>query len=329
MLVTCGAIIWFHVVPLSLMSFALAQTLALACSVLVVLLVMRKLAAFDFHPSWVVKWREGRAAIYSIFKQSLPYALTILLMFAYSRMDGVLLERIAGAAHADVYASGYRLLDACNMFGYLFATLLLPMFARMLKRKDNLEPLINLSFNLIWAGSITLSAAVFFARKELLTWMMPLRISEYRFEVLGLLIWAFVPVSVIYIFSTLLTAGQRLMKMNRFFVLGIGLDLILNLILIPKWQATGSALAAISTQVFISGAIVWLAFREFKLTFYPARLAAVIGFALFVIFGDYVLFGQSGISIGIKLVGAMFFGAIGLLIFRLINIRNLRKALSY
>jgi tripartite ATP-independent transporter DctM subunit len=48
-------------------------------------------------------------------------------MFAYTRLDAVLLERMAGPAHADVYASAFRLLEACNMLGYLFASLLLPM----------------------------------------------------------------------------------------------------------------------------------------------------------------------------------------------------------
>jgi hypothetical protein len=37
-----------------------------------------------------------------------------------------------GKIQSSIYASAYRLLDAANMIAYLFAGLLLPLFARML-----------------------------------------------------------------------------------------------------------------------------------------------------------------------------------------------------
>jgi len=328
MLLTCGAILWGHVMPLTLMSFALAQTLALLVTVVVVFIVLKRFADFSVRPSWVANWRAGRPALYSLFRQSLPYALVVLLMFAYTRLDAVLLERIAGAAHADVYAGGFRLLEACNMFGYLFASLLLPMFARLIKRKEPIEPLVSLSFKLIWAGSVTLSAAIFFAREELLHWMMPLRVSQYRFDVLGMLIWAFVPVSVTYIFSTLLTAKERMMAMNRFFLVGIAIDLALNLLLIPKWGAFGSATAAVATQVFISCAMVWLAVREFGFKPSARGLIQVIGFAAFILVSDLIIFEETALFWGVKFCLALGLGLVGLFGFQMVDLKKARRALQ-
>lgn len=324
MVITCGVLIWTNWLPFSLLNFALAQTLALLATVLVVFVLLRQRADFPVKPSWAANWRAGRPAVYSIFRQSLPYALVVLLMFAYTRLDAVLLERIAGAAHADVYASAFRLLDACNMFGYLFASLLLPMFARLLKQKESIRPLASMSFKLIWAGSVTLTAAIFFAREDLLLLMMPERANAYRYEVLGLLIWAFVPISTIHIFSTLLTAKERLMQMNRFFIFGVALDLALNLLLIPHWNALGSAFAALATQVFIATGTVWLCVKEFD--FVPSRkgLIQVAGFLLYILSFDCLLFLQTDFAWPLKFLTALAAGLLGLFLFRMIGIASLK-----
>jgi O-antigen/teichoic acid export membrane protein len=328
MLITCGAILWANVLPLTLMSFALAQTIALLSTVLVVFVVLRRLATFSVRPSWSENWRAGRPALLSLFRQSLPYALVVLLMFAYTRLDAVLLERLAGAAHADVYAGAFRLLEACNMFGYLFASLLLPMFARLIKLREPVAPLVSMSFKLIWAGSVTLTMAIFFAREDLLRWMMPLRASDYRFDVLGVLIWAFIPVSVTYIFSTLLTARQLMMKMNRFFLMGIAIDVALNLLLIPHWQAYGSAVAAVVTQVFISGAMVWLSIRAFGFRPRLGALIQIVGFAIFIGVSDFFIFEKTSMGWGLQFVVALSLGLVGLVLFQLVDLKKARKVIS-
>lgn len=324
MVLTCGVLIWTDWVPFSLLNFALAQTFALFATVVVVFVLLRQRADFKVKPSWAANWRAGRPAIYSMFRQSLPYALVVLLMFAYTRLDAVLLERMAGPAHADVYASAFRLLDACNMFGYLFASLLLPMFARLLKQKESIRPLTSMSFKLIWAGSVTLTAAIFFARQELLQLMMPERANEYRFAVLGMLIWAFVPISTTHIFSTLLTARERMMQMNRFFVVGVVLDLALNIALIPHWQALGSAFAAVATQVFIAGAMVWLCVREFS--FQPSRLGLIqtFGFLGFILAFDWLVFEHTDFNWPIKFVAALGAGLAGLFLFKMVGLASLK-----
>jgi O-antigen/teichoic acid export membrane protein len=325
MLLTCGAILWVNVVPLTLMSFALSQTLALAITAVVVFMVLRHKAVFPIRPSWAQNWRAGRPALLFLFRQSLPYALVILLMFAYTRLDAVLLERMSGEAHADVYAGAFRLLEACNMFGYLFASLLLPMFSRQLKQQESVRPLVSLSFKLIWAGSVTLASAIFFAREGLVHWMMPDRASLYRFDVLGVLIWAFVPVSVTYIFGTLLTAKALLMQMNRFFLVGIALDLTLNLFLIPHWQAFGAAVAALATQTFIAAAMIWLSVNAFDFKSSMRGMGQIVGFTSAVLLLHTSIFAIQSWHWGLQFAVSLVAGLVGLLVFRLIDLPKIKQ----
>jgi O-antigen/teichoic acid export membrane protein len=329
MLFTCGFVLWFNPFagPVTVEMFALAQTAALLPTALIVFALLRSKADFPIRPSWARNWRAGMPTVIYLFRKSFPYALVILLMFAYARLDAVVLERMLpdGKTHADVYAGAYRLLDACNMFGYLFASLLLPMFARLLKKEgpNGVRPLVSLSFKLIWAGSVTLASAIFFARSGLVHLMMPVKASDYRSDTLGILIWVFVPVCAIYIFSTLLTAHEKLMHMNRMFIIGIILDLSLNFLLIPKWQAYGSAVAALITHIFVASAMIWLCTRIFH--FRPSRTALlqIPGFALFTLGADWLVFHRVPVSWPFQFAIALAIGLAGTFLFRLFDLKKL------
>ncbi len=326
MLFTCGFVLWFRPKnwAFSIELFAWAQTFALAATAVISFFLIKKYRTdFSIWPSW--KWKRGKfpPQLIVLLKKSFPFALVILLMTAYTRLDAVLLERLLpdGKLHADVYAGAYRLLDAVNMLGYLFATLLLPMFAKLLGKpeKNDLRELVSLSFKMIWAGSITLAAAVFFARQDLVELMMPDRASVYRSDTLGVLIWVFVPVATTYIFSTLLTANENLMAMNRFFVLGLVLDVVLNLIFIPRFQAVGSAAATLGTQIFIAVAMVFLCIRQFKFRPSQKALFQTIGFAVFLLAADFFIFEKLKIGWPLKFSLALAAGMFGVFLFRILN----------
>ncbi len=335
MIATCGALLWVWQPdgPLRIEWFALAQTAALAVAVLTVFVLLRRLHPVPLKPSWAGNWKAGRASMVYLLRESAPYALVLVLMTAYTRLDAVLLERLLpdGAAHADVYAGAYRLLDAANMFGYLFAALLLPMFARLLRQNERGEavrPLVSLGFKLIWAGSITLASAVFWARQDLVQLMMPERASAYRWDTLGVLIWTFVPVSVTYIFSTLLTAAGRLMAMNRFFAVGLALGLALNLALIPAYKAQGSAWATLLTQSFIAAAMVYLCLKYYALKPGLKGLCQTGAFAVLVPAAQFLVYTSWDAAWPLRFVAALCCGLAGLFVLRLVDWRGVKRSLE-
>lgn len=271
MLIFCGAALWWHGqtqagTAFPVMWFALAQTLALVCTVAVVYGVLWSKSSLPLKPQLLTNLKTGWPVIRLLFRKSLPFAIVILLMSAYTRLDGILLERLLsdGAYHADVFAGGYRLLDALNMFGYLFASLLLPMFTRLIAKREPVWPLTLTGFQLIWVGSFTACVAIMSNSHDLIALMFPEKTDHfYRVEVCNVLIWCFLAVCVTYIFSTLLTAGEHLKAMNRIFVVGLLIDLVLDLTLIPHFQALGAAIAALSTQAFVALGMVWLSYQIF------------------------------------------------------------------
>ncbi|HRZ50121.1 MAG TPA: oligosaccharide flippase family protein, partial [Bacteroidales bacterium] len=131
--------------------FAICQTAAYLVTFLVALLVVMRKAAFRrFY------WNPTFARM--ILRNSFPYALLALLMMFYFRIDSVLLERLlpagTGSLQAGIYASAFRLLDAFLMIPYLFSVLLLPMFARMIRFRENPGQIISIAFPIILLFSV-------------------------------------------------------------------------------------------------------------------------------------------------------------------------------
>ncbi|MBZ0305252.1 MAG: hypothetical protein K8I82_04205, partial [Anaerolineae bacterium] len=117
--------------------FVLAQIVCYAAAIVLAMLVMRRIASVSFTPSLNIK------EVGAIVKKSIPYATLVFLMAVHTRADTVLIERLSGPDSKDnagIYAAGYRLLDVGNMFGIMFAGMLLPMFGRLLSQQNDIRP---------------------------------------------------------------------------------------------------------------------------------------------------------------------------------------------
>jgi len=263
MILVCGTLLY---VPAFKENFRIewfiyAQMAALLIATLTAYLIVRK-----HLPK--IKWRYNPLYLRIILRDSYPYALVLFLMTFYTKIDVVMIERILsdGRSEAGIYVSGYRLLDAVNMTGLLFASLLLPMFSRMLKLGEPIKPLFKLSVLLIWSIAIAVAANVWFFRNEISA-LLYVESTPYWGTVLGSLMLTYVAVSGIYILSTLITAKGQLKQMNGIFVMGIVINVLLNFFLISRDGALGAAVATIITQTFVllSQMILIRALFKFKL----------------------------------------------------------------
>lgn len=259
--------------PFPIIWFAWAQTLAYGITALVALaLVIRHMG--------VPRPRLDLPFIREVLRQSAPYALLVLLMTFYYRTDTVMIERLLpdGKLHAGIYAQGFRFFEAFNMLGFLLAGLLLPMFSRMLKYREDIGPLTGLATRLVLAGTIAVAViGSFYARA-----VMDLRYHEHTdlsAPAFAVLIWSFVAVCVTYVFGTLLTASGDLRTLNRMAAAGMVLNIALNSILIPRYQALGAACAGLTTQALMAIAQAVIAARRFHLRPGARHVLGTIGYA--------------------------------------------------
>jgi len=279
LILLCGFLLWYSPMraDFQISWFVYAQTLTLCLTLLVAYgIVGRYMAHWSFRFSWPLTLL--------LLKKSYPYALVIFLMLLYTRVDAFMIERLhmEGPYEAGLYATAYRLLDASNIFGLLFATLLLPMFSNMIKRGESLQPLLEMSFRLIWAGAFSLAIACIFFREPLMIYLYDSG-SVYTGNILAWLMLSFLSICGCYIYGTLLTANGNLGRMNQVFLLGVALNIGLNLWLIPRQGALGAAIATCFTQALVWIGQVILVDRLLGITFHRKLGLQIVGFSVSVI----------------------------------------------
>ena len=264
----CGWLLWGRATgtPFRIEWFVWAQTASYALAVVVAFVLVRRRTG-----RILVRWSPGFS--WNILRQSFPYALLILLMTFYYRTDTVMLERMLpnGALQAGIYAQAFRFFEALNMLGYLLAGLLLPMFSRMLRQGEDVAPLAGLAFRLVWVGTLWAALVGIAHAHE----VMALRYTEHvgaSAPVFAVLLACFMAVCTTYVFGTLLTAHGDLRALNMMAAAGMVVNIGLNVVLIPRYQAFGAAWASLITQVGTAVVQVVLATVRFGWRPAPAAL---------------------------------------------------------
>ncbi len=202
---------------------------------------------FVVKKSGALKLRLDKAFSASVLKQSFPYALLIFISMIAYRVDTVMLERMKGQHEAGIYAMSFRFFEAVNMIAYLFAVLLLPMFARMLKERQDVGPLVRQSFQVMFCGIFTVVVLCGFFGGEILRAFYD-SVHPDNIQMLLLLMLSALFFSLQYVFGTLITASGKMKPLIAVAMGGMLLNIALNSVLIPLGGAVSAAFCSAITQ---------------------------------------------------------------------------------
>jgi O-antigen/teichoic acid export membrane protein len=305
-ILVCGLLLWTEVIPteLSIPVFIIIQlggNLITGGAGTLVLL------------SRGIQWTKkvNTSLMKGIVARSAPFALLTFLMAAYYRIDGVMLERMLGREgdlQAGIYASAFRILDALNILGYMFGAILLPTISNLWGKGADLSGLFRTGMLAMLAISIP-SGVILICHRDALMELLYIAYTPVYGEVFGWLMAGFVLISGVYIMVTTLTGAGKLKPLNIISAVGLLVNVVLNLILIPRYLALGAAIATVSTQAlilvlhvliikkhlniltpvsffvrigtyaFLVGAVVWLSntlFSDYRISIIAAMVASVV-----------------------------------------------------
>lgn len=318
MIIICSVLLWGGVTHthFKIEWFVYAQTAAYLFTVLITFILV-------YSKADLLKLNFDRRYFIATLKKSYPYALLALFMIFYYRVDSVMLERMLpnGKEQAGIYAQGFRILDASAMFAFLFAVLLLPIFSRMIKQKESVNQLTFFSFLLLMVPVLAVTFASYFYKSELM-YLLYHQHVEISSAIFGVLILCLIGISSSYIFGTLLTARGNLRELNILAAGGVIMNIILNLILIPKYYAVGSAVASLITQTITAIIQILIAKKIFNFRINFKRIGVLVLFTISVF-----LISKYSLLIDLfwiyKFIGIVALSLILAFLFRLINLKVL------
>ncbi|MCR5550073.1 MAG: oligosaccharide flippase family protein [Bacteroidales bacterium] len=322
----CGMLLWGHITdkPFQIEWFVYCQTAAYLLSIAVALAIVLKKSKLR-----KLTWNKKLSLL--ILKKSLPFALLTLLMAFYNRIDSVMIERLLpvdiATTEAGIYASAFRLLDALVMIAYLFSVILLPLFSKMIKDKENIQPIVRTSFSFLYAFAIGATVVLVCYREPILAWLYEDHVEQSA-NVFALLIPCIIPIAFTYVFGTLLTANGSLKKLNITAMAGIVVNILINIILIPRYQARGAAVASLCTQSVVSLLQFFIAVKELRvplrsMPWLPCLLFTALIVAATLLSRQYLHL-EILYTLLILVAATLLFG----LLTRLIDIRALRETIT-
>lgn len=247
----CGFLLWSGLFPrynFNIYWYVYSQTVSYLITMAIALFIVLR------HTKKLI-FRFNLPFIIVIIRKSLPYALLILLMSFYFRLEPVLIERILppdiASFQVGIFARAYRLFDAGNNITNLFNVILLPLFATMIKQEEDVQSLVKQSLGLIISMTVLISVLCIFYSKDIMhllygmqeyetTEIFNKRIEESS-HIFQILMTSFVFISISYIFNTLLTANGSLRILNIVAASAVLVNIVLNFIFIPNFKAIGAA----------------------------------------------------------------------------------------
>lgn len=224
--------------------FVYAQTFSLVLAFIASFLIL----IFTEKPSWT---KVDFKLFIPYLKQTIPFAVAVLLMTLYTRIDAVMIERLLpgseGNYQAGIYAAGYKILDAVNQIPYLFASFLIPVFASLLKKKEDFKPIFSAALKMLLVISIGATIIVLFWGEMVLELMYKDYTQEW-FTSFKYLMLSFNTAVLIYVTGSLLTANNNMIAISKMSILALIINIVLNYFLIQQNGASGASLATLITQ---------------------------------------------------------------------------------
>lgn len=171
----------------------------------------------------------------------------------YICLDVIMIEKLLllkGVVEVDCYVFVFCLLDVVNFGGFLLVGLLLFMFVCLFKMGVFVCLFICLVIIIIWLGVIMVVVLVCFFVMFI---MMVFYINGdvYFGEILQWFMFIFIFMSGGYVYGIFLMVNVDLKFMNIIFVIGIGFNLVFNLLFIFWQGVVGVVIVIFVIQSFI------------------------------------------------------------------------------
>lgn len=186
-----------------------------------------------------------------LLKIALPFALAGLFVKGYTHLDSVLLSKLADATAVGYYSIPFKITFALQFIPMAFAASIYPAMSNyFVNSKDLLAKTYERALYYLMIMAMPIAFGVLVLAEPFITLIYG---EEYRPAILALQIMIF---SVIFIFiqfpvGSLLNAANRQSTNSLMMGLAMVINIIANLILIPRLSFTGAAIANLLTLSFL------------------------------------------------------------------------------
>jgi len=313
-----AATVAFFVVGASVNAFALGYVLVLA-----VVCTLQVRATYRYAH---IDWRGGRALWRPLMKVAIPLGIASILITIYYQIDAVLLLKLSSPTETGQYGAAYRFLSPLLLLPAAVMSSFFPVLSAVHKHDpDRVRRLVQRAAELLAMISLPILAVTLVLSGPIVHVLFGAG-YERTAQVLPILMIAFVSIcfgSLAGFLAPLLNLNWRLAIYSA---IGAAANVGLNVWLIPKYGALGSAWVTVITEVLTMTLMLGTALFTLRLRVKPWRLLGTVAVAA-VMTGVMALAAPLGL-IPAGLIGSAVYvgGLFGARVLDLDELRALRAA---
>lgn len=224
-----------------------------------------------------------------ILKQAIPLGIIIVLGLIYFKIDTVMLSIMRGSEAVGIYGAPYKILEILITIPAMFMGSVFPLVAKY--HKDGDARFINSfhsSFDFMSAIIFPILIGILFIAKPLVVIVLGAEFIA-SVTVLQILIFAVFIIFFSNVFNYFILATNLQAKLVWVYLLSVIINIVGNLILIPRFSYIGPSYLTVFTELFVCVSAYIIIYKNLKLTpnfnvFMKAFFSAVImGAALYVL----------------------------------------------
>jgi O-antigen/teichoic acid export membrane protein len=184
-----------------------------------------------------------------LVRKSLPFAMVGVFYGIYSNIDIVMVSHLKGDAAAGVYSAAFRMITALMFIPYAFSSSVFPLMARLSRdSRRGLERAYVSSFRYLSYLAIPIAIGTTLTADRIIV-----RFYGGGFEgsaqALQVLIWGGALMFLNSLLMNVLLSINREKINMKIAAAGVLLNVVLNLLLIPKYSYMGAGIATVAAEL--------------------------------------------------------------------------------
>jgi len=226
-----------------------------------------------------------RGLIRPTLVEAVPFGLTALFGMIYTYVDSIMLSSLQGNEVVGWYNAPYRLVLMLLFLPNVINVVIFPVMSRYYTSSPAfLKLLYTKYFKFMLILALPMGMGTTLIADKIILFVFG---ESYTNSIIALqiLIWTIVLIFVGAAFVRLLESTNRQRVITKISLICVIVNILLNLMLIPKLSYVGSSIATVLTEFVLVGSVIIFAYR----TGYGIPLSAISNYLLKIMFSSLVM----------------------------------------
>ncbi len=210
----------------------------------VIFWMSKKYVAFSLRFNWTA-WKK-------FLKESYPVGISAIIVFAYFKLDTILLSILKTNSDVGIYNAAYKVVENVAFFPAMFVGLVMPIMSRYIfsERKKFLQ-VADKTFKIFLIVTIPLIVGTLFLAEDIIKLIGGADFTE-SVPVLKILSFAMAFIFFGNFFTNIIIAGNLQKKLVKILAFCAVFNIALNLIVIPRFSYVGAAATSTLTEFLVA-----------------------------------------------------------------------------